>query len=71
MLGRFGLPEQRVLAMTLPELNSFMRQARQLLSAYQVVPLPVPTPAAKPAAVPPGKSSGTTFISKRVKKHEQ
>ena len=71
MLGRFGLPEERVLSMTLPELNSFMRQARQLLSAYQVVPIPVPTPAANPTAAPPGKSSGTTFISKRVKKHEQ
>ncbi len=71
MLGRFGLPEERVLSMTLPELNSFMRQARQLLSAYQVVPIPVPTPTVKPATTSPSSGDTTTFISKRVKKHEQ
>nr|DAY44519.1 MAG TPA: hypothetical protein [Caudoviricetes sp.] len=57
--------------MTLPELNSFVRQARQLLSTYQPVPVSIPVPSAPPPSLskpkPSGKSS-TTYISKRQKK---
>nr|DAT67054.1 MAG TPA: hypothetical protein [Caudoviricetes sp.] len=57
--------------MTLPELNSFVRQARQLLSTYQPVPVPIPVPSAPPPSLSKPKPSGkgsTTYISKRQKK---
>nr|DAX46244.1 MAG TPA: hypothetical protein [Caudoviricetes sp.] len=55
--------------MTLPELNSFVRQARQLLSTYQPVPVPIPVPSAPPPSKPkPSGKGSTTYISKRQKK---
>ena len=71
LLGRFGLSEERVGEMTLPELNSFVRQARQLLSTYQSVPVLIPVPSAPPPSPSKPKPSGkgaTTYISKRQKK---
>lgn len=61
MLGRFGIDEQRIGQMSLPELDLFVRRARLL---QPVMPAWLPLPAPAPSAVG-GKT--TTLISRRRK----
>lgn len=64
MLGQYGLPESRVLAMSLLELDAFMRQARQLQAGLLLPRLPLIRTAAATSSADKG---GTTYISKRRK----
>ncbi|MCP2041784.1 hypothetical protein L1281_002400 [Neisseria sp. HSC-16F19] len=67
MLGQYGLPESRVLAMPLPELDAFMRQARQLQAGLLLPRLPLVRTTATPSSPVTAAKGGTTYISKRRK----
>lgn len=68
MLGGFGIPESRVAAMTLPELDGFMMQAALLRRAAQsLIPMPFFQAASAPNTDPSGGKS-QTYISKRKPK---
>lgn len=64
MLGSFGLPEERVHSMTLPELDGFLALARSLMQLARPAPPILP---ALPAP-PPAGGKTTTFISRRKNK---
>ena len=67
MLGEYGLPETRIQAMTLPELEGFLRQAALLRHGQTLPPLLLQTASALPPA-PKAGGHTQTFISKRRKK---
>ena len=71
LLGQYGLTEERVLGMTQPELDGWLREARLLfgLGRPQPVAQAMPPPNAKPAPV--ADNHQKTYVVKRKKAHGQ